>query len=121
MRNTTLHSRHGRCPSGSVWIADPRATRSCIVSGVLTVNKHAPSSLRLQKAVIRGDGECAAGAGGFRRADVAELIRMQFEVLRSLTATTCVPVRLRDSARAVSTTVARSVRRRSRAGFANPP
>jgi hypothetical protein len=97
MRNTTLHSPRGRRSSGSVWIADPRATKSCIVSRDATVNKGAPSSLPLQKAVIRGDGDCAAGAGGSSRPDVAEVVRMQFEVLHSLTATTCVPVGLRVS------------------------
>jgi hypothetical protein len=97
MRNTTLHSRHGRRPSGSLWIADPGATNSCIVSWKLTVNKRAPSSLAFQRAVIRGQRNRAAGAGGSCRPDVAEVVRMQFEVFQPLTATTCVPVRPRDS------------------------
>ena len=96
MRNTTLHCRDGRRPSGSVWIADPRATDSC-VSWKATVNKGGPSSLPLQRAVIRGQGNRAAGAGGSCRPDVAEVVRVQFEVFHPLTATTCVPVRRRDS------------------------
>jgi hypothetical protein len=96
MRNTTLHSRHGRRPSRSVWIVDPRATDS-FGSRKPTVNKDAPSSLPFQRAVIRGERNRAAGAGGSCRPDVAEVVRMQFEVFQPLTATTCVPVRRRDS------------------------
>ena len=83
------------------------------------MNKGAASSLALQKAVIRGDGNHAAGAGGSGQPDVAEVDRMQFEVLRSLTATTCVPVRPAVPALAVRTAGARSMRMRSRAGLAN--
>jgi hypothetical protein len=96
MRNTTLHSRHGRRPSGSLWNVDPGATESCTVSWKPTVNKDAPSSLPFQRAVIRGERNRAAGAGGSCRPDVAEVVRMQFEVFHPLTATTCVPVRPGD-------------------------
>ena len=96
MRNPTLHSRRERRPSGSVWIADPRATESC-VSCEATVNKGAPSSLSLHRAVIRGQRNRAAVAGGSSRPDVAEVVRLQFEVFHPLTATTCAPVKLRES------------------------
>ena len=121
MRNTTLHARHGRRPSGSLWSGDPGATESCTVSWKLSVNKDAPSSLPFQRAVIRGERNRAAGAGGSCRPHVAEVVRMQFEVFHPLTATTCVPVRPGGSARVIGTTGARSMRRRLRAGFANPP
>jgi len=92
MRNTTLHSPRERRPSKSVRIADPRATESCI-SCESIVNKGAPSSLSQQRAVIRGQRNRDAGAGGSGRPDVAEVVRLLFEVLHPLTATTCVPVR----------------------------
>jgi hypothetical protein len=97
MRNATLHAFEHHRPSGCGWIADPRAAKSCVISMEVFVNKGAPSSLSLQRAVIRGERNRAAGAGGSGWPDVAEVVRMQFEVLRSLTATTCVPVRPRDS------------------------
>ena len=97
MRNTMLHSLERHPPSRCDWIADPRAAKLCVVSMEVPVNKGAPSSLSLQRAVIRGERNRAAGAGGSSRPDVAEVGRMQFEALRSLTATTCVPVRPCDS------------------------
>jgi hypothetical protein len=97
MRNAMLHALQRHPPSRCDRIADPRAAKSCVISVEVFVNKGAASSLSLQRAVIRGERNRAAGAGGSGRPDVAEVARMQFEVLRSLTATTCVPVRPRDS------------------------
>jgi hypothetical protein len=101
MRNAMLHALEHHRPSGCDWIADPRAAKSCGISMEVFVNKGAPSSLSLQRAVILGQRIRAAGARGSGRPagsrDVSEVVRMQFEVLRCLTATTCVPVRPRDS------------------------